>query len=149
MHIFLYGTLRDPAANPVAAALHRLLEPGTPASVAGALYAIPDPAGWYPALLPGIGRGRVHGVVCTCTARFTPADLARLDAYEDCRSDDPAGSEYRRGPVVADLAPAGHPVEAMAYCYARPLPADAVVLPDGDFAAWLAATGHAPFTPAA
>lgn len=149
MHLFLYGTLADPAANPVAAALHRLLEPGTPASVAGALYAIPDPAGWYPALLPGIGRRRVHGVVCTCTARFTPADLARLDAYEDCRSDDPAGSEYRRGQVTAYLAPAGRPVEAMAYCYARPLPTDGVFLPDGDFAAWLAATGHAPFTPAA
>lgn len=148
MHLFLYGTLRDPAANPVAAALHGLLEPGRPAWVGGALHAIPDPAGWYPALLPGIGGGRVHGVVCACTARFTPADLARLDAYEDCRSDDPAGSEYRRGRVTAHLAPAGQRVEATAYCYGQPLPAGAVFLPDGDFAAWLAATGRAPFTPA-
>lgn len=87
-------------------------------------------------------------MVCACTARFTPADLAWLDGYEDCRSDDPAGSEYRRGEVTAHFALSGQPVEAVAYCYGQPLPADAVFLPGGDFAAWLTATGQAPFTPA-
>ena len=48
-HLFFYGTLVAGNPNPVAAAIHAALEPLGPARTSGALYAIPDPAGWFPA----------------------------------------------------------------------------------------------------
>jgi len=56
--LFLYGTLLQCACNAVAVRLHRHLEPGLPAWVAGQLFAIPDPDGWYPVPVPGRARDR-------------------------------------------------------------------------------------------
>ena len=66
----------------------------------GRLYAIPDPAGWYPAFIPDPAGAAVHGMVHAAGPGFAQADLAALDAYEDYRPADPAGSLYlrRQGP---------------------------------------------------
>ncbi|MBC2670857.1 gamma-glutamylcyclotransferase family protein [Novosphingobium piscinae] len=139
---FFYGTLRDSdPSHPVARALHRKLHPGVAASVSGRLHALPDPAGWYPALTEGAGDERVIGRLCAARAGFGPADLARIDAYEDCRVDDPAGSTYLRLPMAVRVAGRPDPVTAQVYRFNRPLPPEAVPIPHGDFGAWLVARG--------
>ena len=64
-HLFFYGTLVAGNPNPVAAAIHAALEPMGPASAAGMLHAIPDPAGWFPALVLNDGpvAARVSGAL--------------------------------------------------------------------------------------
>jgi len=163
MRFFFYGTLLDRHGNPIAAALHQRLEPGVAAALPGQLHAIPDPGGWYPALIPG-GPGLVLGQLHAAGARFSAQDLALMDGYEDYRPHDPAGSDYvRRCLPVWPVAPNGtthgttgesgesarSAIEAFVYCYNRPLPADARAIPDGDFAAWLSATGACAYGSAA
>lgn len=142
MRLFFYGTLMAGSSNPVAGAVHRRLGPGRAARVRGSLYAIPDPLGWYPALLPG--PGLVDGMLHEATDAFTSADLAMLDAYEGY---DPARldrSEYVRRSVVV-LSASGE-IEAQVYAYNAPLPpADAVALPHGDFVRFLTEKGAWPF----
>lgn len=60
---FFYGTLiagAAPVAEPLRGALSKLRELG-PAQVSGTIHAIPDPQGWYPAMLagPGTVAGRI------------------------------------------------------------------------------------------
>lgn len=141
---FFYGTLLNRPGNPVAAALHQRLEPGRAGSLPGALYAIPDAAGWYPALVPG-GPGRVRGQLHAASRAFSPADLALMDEYEDFDPANLAGSDYVRRlvPVTCD-APGGSDradESAFVYCYNRPPPAAAIAIPSGDFLAWLHETG--------
>lgn len=111
----------------------------------GQLHALPDPAGWYPALVPG--PGRVLGMVHRTGPSFGAADLARIDAYEDHCPDDPAASEYLRRPLAVFSADPAGPVEAWGYVYNRPLLRGARPIPGGDFAAWLAATGLPAYAP--
>lgn len=139
---FLYGTLIAGSDNPVARAVHADLEPMGPASVSGALYALPDPLGWFPALRPGFGT--VRGVLYRPARSFDERTLARMDFYEDCDPLDPGGSLYRRAFVAARIAGEGV-VRASAYLYNRALPPGAVRLPAGDFPAWLSAQGHAAY----
>ena len=75
---------------------------------------------------------------------LSPADLARMDAYEDCNSASPASSLYWRAPLP--LTGGGI---AEAYAFNQPLPGSAVPIPSGDFRAWLAATGLPAFRGAA
>jgi len=78
-HLFFYGVLRpDVAQWPFLEGLGA----GLPATTRGALYAIPDPDGWYPAMLPGTGL--VHGACHEVGA----VDLAAVDAFE--------GADYAR-----------------------------------------------------
>ena len=141
---FFYGTLMAGGGNAVAKAAHAKLGAGRAGTVAGRLYAIADPQGWYPALLPGAGR--VAGFVYAAGPEFGADDLAALDGYELFYPDDPAGSEYRRGEVAVTLAD-GAEASAEAYLYARALPEGAVLIEGGNFAAFLAETGAKPFTP--
>ena len=139
--LFLYGTLMHGSDNPVAAALHAILAPGLAAQACGLLFAIPDPAGWYPAFLPdpvgGAVHGMVHGTVHCGLPAFGAAALPTLDAYEDCR---PGGTgEYRREPVT--IRAGRQVVAAHTYVYNAALPVGAVPIPSGDFRAFLAATG--------
>lgn len=133
--LFLYGTLLEGACNAVAVRLHRHLVPGVPGRVAGQLYAIPESQGWYPALVPG--SGIVRGMVHAARPDFDADCLAVLDAYEDVRAD--GLGEYRRDSIVA-LIDEGELV-ADAYIYNVALPAEARPVPQGDFAAYLAANG--------
>ena len=152
MRFFFYGTLLDGGYNAVAAWLHGRMELIGPASVAGVLEAVPDPEGWYPALLEG--DGQVHGRLYETAADFGAEDLARLDAYEDY---DPLQSEsslYLRQTLTVKLASSGtgngtgsgdSTCQAQAYRFNRPLPAGARAIPHGDFVRWLAEEGLAPF----
>lgn len=133
--LFLYGTLLQGACNTVAVRLHRHLEPGLPAWVAGQLFAIPDPAGWYPALVPG--EGTVRGMVHDLAPGFDAELLAELDAYEGLRDD--GSGEYRRQ-IVAVTTAAGE-VSAAAYVYNAALPAGVRPVPEGNFAEFLARSG--------
>jgi gamma-glutamylcyclotransferase (GGCT)/AIG2-like uncharacterized protein YtfP len=126
---FFYGTLIAGGPPCVGEALVRLRDLG-PARIAGLLYAIPDPQGWYPGLVEGAGQ--VEGRLFEALPEFAEADLAALDAYEDFDPCDPAGSLYRR--ITVDVA--GRP--AKVYRFNQPLPAGARPIPDGDFAEWIA-----------
>ena len=141
MRLFFYGTLMAGSPNPVAGAVHRRLGPGRRGSVRGSLYAIPDPLGWYPALLPG--PGLVDGMLHEATDAFTSTDLAVLDTYEGYDHARLDRSEYVRRSVVV-LTASGE-IEAQVYVYNAPPPADAVVLPHGDFARFLTEKGARPF----
>jgi gamma-glutamylcyclotransferase (GGCT)/AIG2-like uncharacterized protein YtfP len=131
---FFYGTLIAGGGNPcVEAALSRLRMVGA-AVAQGLLYALDDPDGCYPALLAG--EGAVHGRLMALTPAFTADDLAALDAYED--------ADYRRERVMVRTGD-GAAVLAWAYLWAQALPDGASPLPDGDFAAYLRASGRAAY----
>lgn len=136
LRFFFYGTLIGGVAlgAPIRQALARLRDLG-PAQVSGRLHAIPDPQGWYPALVAG--EGRASGRLYVAGPDFAGADLAALDAYEDCDSGDPAGSLYRRE-ILAN--------GAQAYLFNQPLPDGSRPIPEGDFASWAARNGMPIFT---
>lgn len=134
MHFFFYGTLLDGSDNPVARAIHALLEPVGAATVQGVLHAVPDEQGWFPALLPG--DGTVHGKLYAARRDFTPADLARMDAYEDFDPADPAASLYLR-----QTCQTGQGGTAEVYLFNQPLPQGSRPIPTGSFRAWLEAEG--------
>lgn len=147
MRFFFYGTLLAGSANAVAAELHAKLTPLGMATARGNLHAIPDPLGWFPALVPGAGRdgGAVRGMVYQAAVDFDAAALARMDAYEDFDPADPDASLYVRRalPVALDGEGEG---EADVYVWNRPLPEGSRPIPGGDFREWLAAEGLAQFT---
>ncbi|MBT0667744.1 gamma-glutamylcyclotransferase [Novosphingobium profundi] len=134
---FFYGTLLDEADNPIARAAHRHLRPIGRAWVPGALVALPDPAGWYPALVRG--EGRVAGVLYAALPGFGANELAALDHYEGC-----ALGEYWRAIVPAHDG-AGRARAAQAYLYRRRPPRAAQAIASGDFSGWLTETGRGPF----
>ena len=141
-HLFFYGTLVAGNPNPVAAAIHAALEPMGPARTSGALFAIPDPAGWFPALVAG--DSEVSGVLYRAGAGFDAELLARMDAYEDFDPADPAGSLYPREGIVVRTED-GAKVPAAAYLWNRALPEGAECVIGGNFAQWLAETGNPVF----
>ncbi|MBB4857801.1 gamma-glutamylcyclotransferase (GGCT)/AIG2-like uncharacterized protein YtfP [Novosphingobium chloroacetimidivorans] len=124
MRLFLYGTLQPAAGTAMADWLRPRIVEAEPASVAGRLIAVPDPRGWYPALLPGAARCRGTLV----RAELSRADVARLDRYE--------GTDYRRTTLRARAA--GRMVTCSGYVWRSALPAGAVWMAGGDFLWWLA-----------
>jgi len=128
--LFFYGTLMAGLGHPLARGWHAALSVGEMGWVEGRLWGIPDPEGWYPALLPG--EGRVKGMVYRPLAGFDAGMLAAMDRYE--------GEAYRRVPVTVALA--SGVVTAQTYVWQGALPADAVALEDGDFAAFLTRSGE-------
>ena len=135
MRFFFYGTLLQGSCNAVATELHALLRPLEPARVAGVLFAIPDPDGWYPALVLD-DAGMTLGMIYETGEHFTVEDLARMDAYEDYDPADPDRSLYIRSEVAVMDGGA-----AQAYVWNGPLPERAVRIVDGDFRRWLADEG--------
>lgn len=91
----------------------------------GALYQVVD----YPGFVPG-GAGRVRGDLFVLTD--AEAQLAQLDAYEECTSDHPQPHEYARQQCVVET-PDG-PVEAWVYLYALSITGHSVIA-GGDFLA--------------
>ena len=140
--VFFYGTLVAGNPNAVAAAIHAALEPMGPARTAGALFAIPDPAGWFPALVSG--EGAVSGALYRAGASFDADLLARMDAYEDFDPADPTGSLYRRVSIVVQ-GEDGADLPAAAYLWNRALPPGAEPIGGGHFGQWLAQTGNRVF----
>ena len=138
MRFFFYGTLLDGSDNPVAQAIHTLLEPVGPATVRGALFAIPDALGWFPALIAG--DGLVHGKIYAAREGFGPAELARMDGYEDFDPANPAASLYIRQEL-----PLTGGRTAQVYVWNRSLPDGAERIASGDFRQWLTNRGAPQF----
>lgn len=109
--LFVYGTLRQAHAGPVAAWLRSVAQPVGPAIAAGTLYRIDD----YPGFVPD-GRGEVVGDLFALPD--APMILARLDHYEECTAHFFEPHEYRRERLTVRTA--GGPVEAWTYVYAHP-----------------------------
>ncbi|AOL22193.1 putative conserved protein YtfP, gamma-glutamylcyclotransferase (GGCT)/AIG2-like family [Erythrobacter litoralis] len=131
MHLFFYGVLREGVGDwPFLAGLGM----GSQASVQGALFAIPDAGGWYPALVLTRAGHAVNVVGSLHEAG--DVDLAVIDAFE--------GPQYERMAVPVDGWEAGGS-EAFAYVWTGDLPDGAEPIPHGDFAAWLAETGRPVF----
>ena len=134
---FAYGVLNRDLAKGRAAELIAPLDEGQRASTCGALYALRGgDGGWYPILLPG--EGPVHGLLHDAHGVDWPA----MDEFEDARGQ--PDDEYARREIAVTL-PDGASTTAFAYCYVRPLPADAESIAGGDFGAWLRDTGRAAF----
>ena len=142
MRFFFYGTLIAGSGNEALAGLHDTLACVGPAAAHGRLYAIRDPGGWYPALLPG--PGLVHGMLYESLPRFGRRELARMDAYEEFDVRRPAASLYRRRAIGIRRSGASV-VGAQSYVYNRALPLGASRIADGDFHGWLVRTGAAAF----
>ena len=136
-HLFFYGVLLGELASTRIAALLAGLGPGRPAMASGTLYAIDDPRGWYPALLPG--EGEVHGMVHAAGRVDVPA----LDRFEGVDPHDPRAGEYRRE-AIRVAAEGGELLMAQAYLYNRAPAPDHERIPYGDFACWLRQTGRHP-----
>lgn len=142
MRFFFYGTLIAGNAHPVATRVHACLRDLGPATARGALHALGEAEGWYPIMLAGAGT--VHGRLYAAAPGFGEADLAALDAYEDFDPANPACSLYLRSTIVVADADSGFH-EAQAYVFNGPLPAGALAIPDGDFAAWITREGLRPY----
>ena len=136
--LFFYGVLIGEIAPPRVQQLLAGIGPGQAATVRGMLYAVPDARGAYPVLLPG--EGLVYGQLHEAGS----VDLAALDSFEGVDPCDPMAGEYRREALPATLAD-GRMVEAQAYLWNRPVHDGLVRLAEGDFAHWLAGSGHAAF----
>lgn len=146
---FFYGTLTARSEHPIARRLHGLLRSLGPAHIPGRLVAVSDRKGWYPALTGG--EGWVAGEVYVPRRGWlAPHELAALDRYEGCLRSARLSSDYWRttlgarlavmaGRQSADLRPR---LVVQAYVWSAVLPRAAVPIEDGDFATWLARTGH-------
>jgi gamma-glutamylcyclotransferase (GGCT)/AIG2-like uncharacterized protein YtfP len=134
VRLFLYGTLMAGQPHPLARRLRAVLGPGEPVVIGGRMFAVPDPLGWYPVVVPG------DGIACGMVHRADGLDdamLAALDAYEEVVA---TGAGYRRIEVaVPGVGP------AQAYVWQGALPEGALALEDGDFAAFLACSGRRAF----
>lgn len=139
---FFYGTLLHALGNPLARRIHAHLRLVGEAHARGALFAIPDPQGCYPALVAG--EGKVVGALYRALPGFGVAQLAELDRYEGVNAGVSMRGEYRRV-VLAVHGRNGSAVLAQAYRYQHRLPRAAVRIEDGDFSRWLGRTGAIAF----
>ena len=131
--LFFYGVLREEIGDwPFLAGLGL----GSPATTHGALFAIPDPRGWYPALV--LTQARFGNVIHGAIHDASHVDIAAVDAFE--------GAAYTRQSIAVDGWSGFGDTAAEAYIWTADLPEDAVPIPEGDFVAWLAATGNSPYT---
>lgn len=131
-HLFFYGVLQEELGDwPFLEGLGL----GSPASTQGALYAIPDAKGWYPALIPTQARyaSNVEGMIYPAGT----VDLAAIDAFE--------GPDYTRAPIMIDGWDGYGETEADAYLWTADLPEGAEPIAGGNFAGWLKQTGRKPF----
>jgi len=132
MHLFFYGVLREGVGDwPFLTGLGL----GAPASVDGALFAIPDPRGWYPALVLTQARfaTAIHGTL----HEAGDVDIAAIDAFE--------GEGYARQPIEVDGWDGYGETQAMAYVWTGDLPDAAEPIAHGDFVRWLEETGQSAF----
>jgi gamma-glutamylcyclotransferase (GGCT)/AIG2-like uncharacterized protein YtfP len=131
-HLFLYGVLREGVGDwPFLAGLGL----GATATTTGALYAIPDPGGWFPALI--LTQARFSTIVHGTLHEAGSVDLAPIDAFE--------GADYARTSVPVDGWDARGRTLADAYVWTADLPAGAEPIAHGDFVRWLEETGNRPF----
>lgn len=133
MHMFFYGVLREGVGDwPFLKGLGL----GSPATTQGALFAIPDPGGWYPALV--LTQARFATNVVGTLHEAGDVDLNVVDAFE--------GPDYTRQPVPVDGWSGFGDTEAQAYVWTAELPEGAEPIVHGDFVRWLKETGRKPIS---
>lgn len=142
MRLFFYGTLTHQHDNPITRQVMPLLHSGRAGWVRGVLHAVVVPGGVYPVLHSG--RGWVRGWVYETGPEFTLATMRLLDAYECYFPQDRARSEYLRQTVKVRLA-GGARRTAEAYVSNRPRHTGLKRIASGDFIAWVARNGGAPY----
>lgn len=142
MRFFLYGTLLPGGGHPLARSLAGVLGDGVPATVRGRLHAIPDPAGWYPALLPDPAGNEISGLVFRAREGFTPAHLAAMDAFEGHDPAWPDAGDYRR--ILVEVTSCSERIVATAWVWQAPIPHGARMIAGGSFEDFLA-EGNAPY----
>jgi gamma-glutamylcyclotransferase (GGCT)/AIG2-like uncharacterized protein YtfP len=124
--LFVYGTLRQASAAPMAVALRTGAHWVAPGEVRGFLYRLSG----YPGLVPDASGGPVIGDL------FAMQDSAQmltlLDDYEECSPRFPEPHEYRR--ITLAVATADGPVHAWTYAYAWSTD-NAELIAGGDFLA--------------
>jgi len=111
MHpLFIYGTLHPDRAPAAIAATARLLRTVGRATIVGRLYNLGEYPGVILASDPhaggdeiGIVRGELFSIPDAPGRPDAEAILARLDAYEDFRPDDPEGSLFLRQMTTATV----------------------------------------------
>lgn len=121
-YLFVYGTLMSGMA-----ASHLLSDIARPVGrgrVQGRLYDL----GEYPALVPGGPGDTVWGEIYRI---LRPANIRQIDRYEGFDPSRPAPL-YRREATWVTLED-GASLQAWAYVYNRRLPANARLLPSGDY----------------
>ncbi len=124
-YLFVYGTLRRALERPMQRAFAPFVEFRGEGFVEGRLWDL----GYYPALEHRPGFERVRGELYEL--QDAPAAFAILDAYEECRPEDPPPTEYVRRRVAAEFQN-GARVEAWTYVYNWPL-THARLIPGGDY----------------
>ena len=132
-HLFFYGVLQE-GLGPDGGDWPFLegLGLGAPATVQGALYAIPTDCGWHPALIPTQARFAtiVHGSI----HEASEVDIAAVDAFE--------GADYARQAISVDGWDGYGDTQADAYIWTAQLPEGAEPIASGNFAEWLKETGR-------
>ncbi len=109
-HLFVYGTLMRGSRSPYAQLLRARARFTGKASAQGRLYRL----GRFPgAVFDEACAAKVHGEIFQLPG---PALLAILDAYEECRPEDPEPHLFRREVVEARLSRGGALV-AWSYCF--------------------------------
>jgi gamma-glutamylcyclotransferase (GGCT)/AIG2-like uncharacterized protein YtfP len=125
-HLFVYGTLRDGFAGPMARRLKEACGEPVSARVPGRIFDLGDYPGMVAAESP---EDRVRGDVFTLPD--DPAELlAELDEYEDV-----AGGLYARVELPAELADGGS-LSVYAYLY-KTRPVSVSWIPEGDYLVYL------------
>jgi len=131
--LFFYGVLREGVGDwPFLTGLGL----GSPASVTGALYAIRDEGGWYPALV--LTQARYSSAVHGTLHEAGTVDISAVDAFE--------GAAYARQPIAVDGWDGFGDTTADAYIWTGELPPGAQRIAHGDFVEWLRETGNAAYS---
>ena len=141
--LFFYGVLMPGLVSGRMAELVGLLDPGAPATVRGALYAVPDRRGHYPVLIADRSGGSVTGRLHLAGESFGEAELAEMDAFEGYVPGDSGRSDYLRRPLSATLG-GRREVNCEAYVWNRGVEAAFLPIAHGDFARYLAESGARP-----
>jgi gamma-glutamylcyclotransferase (GGCT)/AIG2-like uncharacterized protein YtfP len=134
--LFIYGTLHPDKAPAAIATTARLLKPLGRGTIRGRMYNL----GEYPGVIlasdphagedeAGVVPGALFSIPDIPGGPDASAILARLDAYEDFRPEDPEGSLFLRqiatATVIAGAAgsiPEGAEIDCWVYTYNRSLP---------------------------
>ncbi|MEP0392281.1 MAG: gamma-glutamylcyclotransferase family protein [Erythrobacter sp.] len=132
-HLFFYGVLQE-GLGPDGGDWPFLkgLGMGAPATTQGALYAIPTPHGWHPALI--LTQARYSAIVHGAIHEASHVDMGPVDEFE--------GPSYTRQAVPVDGWDGYGDTCADAYIWTDDLPEDAELIASGDFAQWLQEKGR-------
>lgn len=132
-HLFFYGVLQE-GLGPDGGDWPFLkgLGLGASATTLGALYAIPTPSGWHPALV--LTQARYSTIVHGMIHEASHVEMGPIDEFE--------GPSYTRQAIPVDGWDGYGDTQADAYIWTDDLPRDAELIASGNFAQWIEETGR-------